>query len=87
MQVRSGIRQGVILSHLLFNIYINSVILSLRSADLGCHLNGMFVGYICYADDILLISAALINPQKMIDFCHLQSELLDVKFNAKNRVC
>jgi len=57
MQVRSGISQGDILSPLLFNIYVNSVVLSLRSADLGCHISDVFVGCICYTDDILLISA------------------------------
>ena len=40
MYIRSGIRQGGILSPLLLNIYINSIICALRSSDLGCHLIG-----------------------------------------------
>jgi len=72
MQVRSGIRQGGILSALLFNICVNSIILSLRSADLGCHISGVFLDCICYADDILPISASIIKLQKMIDICHSQ---------------
>jgi len=51
--VRSGIRQGGILSPLLFNIYIDSVIHALRVSDLGCHLGDVYVGCIAYDDDII----------------------------------
>jgi len=57
MSIRSGIRQGGIT--LLFNIYINSIICALRSSDLGCHLDNVYVGCIVYAGDILLLSASL----------------------------
>ena len=35
--LKSGIRQGGVLSPLLFNIYIGTVINSLEVSDLGCH--------------------------------------------------
>ena len=35
-----GVRQGGVLSPILFNIYIGSVIKSLVLADLGCHIQG-----------------------------------------------
>jgi len=46
ISVRCGIRQGGILSPLLFNIYIDSVIHALRVSDLGCHLGDVYVGCI-----------------------------------------
>jgi len=82
VSVRSGIRQGGILSPMLFNIYINSLIGALRSSDLGCHLGNEYVGCIVYADDIILLSASLIKLQKMLDICYLQGSNLDIQFNV-----
>jgi len=64
ISVRCGIRQGGILLPLLFNIYIDSVIHTLRVSDLGCYLGDVYVGCIAYADDIILLSASLVNLQK-----------------------
>ena len=48
---------------LLFNIYIDSIICAFRSSDLGCHVGNVYVGCIVYADDIILLSASLVNMQ------------------------
>ena len=41
----------------------------------------MYVGCIAYADDIILLSASLINLQKMLDICFDQGSKLDIQFN------
>ena len=84
--VRSGIRQGGILSPLLFNIYINTIITALEKADMGCHIDNTFVGCIAYADDILLLSASVVHLHKMLEICQSQGEKLDVRFNP-NKSC
>ena len=81
ISVRCGIRQGGILSPLLFNIYIDSVIHALRVYDVGCHFVDVYVDCIAYADDIILLRASLINLQKMIDICSDQGSKLDIQFN------
>ena len=44
--VRSGIRQGGILSPFLFNIYADCLVTIMRSSDLGCHIAECYVGCI-----------------------------------------
>ena len=36
-----------------------------------------------YADDIILLSASVINLQKMLNICHIVGAEMDVLFNAK----
>ena len=57
------------LSPVLFDIYVNSLTDALINSDLGCHVAGMYVGYIMYADDLLLMSGSLHNLQLMINIC------------------
>jgi len=80
--IKSGIRQGGILSPAFFNMYIDVIFHALQRSDLGCHLGSMYVGYIAYADDIILISASVCDLQSMIDICLEEGNNLDIVFNA-----
>ena len=62
--INSGIRQGAILSPFLFNIYFDSIIVALKQA--GCHMGGVYIGCLAYADDLILISASVVKLQKML---------------------
>jgi len=48
-------------------IYCNSIMMALKTSDLECHTDGMFVGCIAYADDIILLSASVVHLKMMID--------------------
>ena len=52
------VKQGRALSPLLFNVYLDELILLLREQGVECHMNGMFVGAFCYADDVTLLALA-----------------------------
>jgi hypothetical protein len=65
----SGVRQGGICSCWLFNLYINGLVSRLEKAGLGCMVNGVFMGCILYADDILVMSGSLLKLQKLLDMC------------------
>ena len=76
--LKSGVRQGGVLSPILFNIYMNSLIQSLSVSDLGCHINGVYIGCLTYADDIILLSASVVHLQRMLDTCYSCGVELDL---------
>jgi retron-type reverse transcriptase len=53
-KVVSGVRQGGILSPILFNVYVDDMIVNLRCNGDGCHVGSCFIGCVMYADDLLL---------------------------------
>ena len=55
-RITAGVRQGGILSPVLFAIYMDTLIKRLRSSGLGCKIVDKYYGCLVYADDILLLS-------------------------------
>jgi len=49
-----GLRQGGILSRVLFTLFINLIIATLKDCGFGCNINGRYIGCIMYADDIAI---------------------------------
>ncbi len=66
-----GVRQGGVLSPVLFALYVDSIIVRLRSAKLGCSMFNVYIGCVLYADDLLLFSASFSTLQSMINICSL----------------
>ena len=54
-----GVRQGGVLSPVLFAIYVDDIIVELKSSQEGCSIGGLYLGCVMYADDLLLLSASL----------------------------
>jgi hypothetical protein len=81
--IKSGVREGGVASPALFNMYINGLIIKLRASGFGCYLGSDYVGCILFADDILLLSASVVQLQNMLNICFEYSIVWDMKFNAK----
>ena len=54
--LNNGVKQGGVLSPILFSIYIDSLLQKLKDSGLGCHVGRTFAGAFDYADDLALIS-------------------------------
>ena len=80
--VSNGVKQGGILSPILFCVYIDYILLQIKSSDIGCHVGRTYCGAFGYADDIILLCPSVSGLQKMLDVCYKHATEYDVKFNS-----
>lgn len=85
--VSNGIRQGSILSPLLFSMYFDSLSRTLNTIDVGCYFNYLYLNHLMYADDVILVCPSTHGLQKLIDACGKYGLDHDVIFNDKKTVC
>ena len=83
----SGIRQGGILSPILFAIYVDNVVSEMARSKLGCYIKGFFAGVWLYADDVVLLSASVSELQLMIDICVRELDKIDLCLNVQKCNC
>lgn len=68
IQIYRGVRQGCILSPLLFNVYVDEVVKeALEELEKGMKINGKFINNIRYADDKFLIADLIEALQLILD--------------------
>ena len=85
--VTNGVRQGGVLSPLLFNVYVNELTDCLNKSSIGGSMNGTIINHMLYADDICIISLCSAGLQQLLNMCSGYSELHDLTFNAKKSMC
>lgn len=81
--VSNGVKQGAILSPILFNIYTNDLLLKLKNSGFGCYIGQEFTGAFAYADDIILLCPSVGATKHLLDICDLYAKDHGLKFNAK----
>ena len=80
--VSNGVRQGGVLSPVLFTIYVDCLLKDLRNLGVGCHWEGTFVGAMCYADDNILLAPCPSALHIMLKVCESFALSHSIKFNA-----
>ena len=83
----NGVRQGGIISPLLFNVYIDVLLNKLKKQAIGCHVGHMFTGCLGYADDVTLIAPSIGSLQTMLSTCESYGLEYQVRYNTKKTVC
>ena len=85
--VRSGVRQGGVLSPYLFAVYIDDLIQILRDLKIGCHIGGSFFAAIVYADDFCLLAPTRSALQSLLNACEEYGNYWCIKYNpTKSKV-
>ena len=72
-QVGNGVKQGCILSPVLFNIYRDELSMTLKNTAIGGQIGGQLLNRLCYAGDMYLISISSAGMQELLNVCHSYS--------------
>ena len=82
VNVKNGIKQGGVLSPILFSIYTDELLQRLKRSGYGCYIGTTFLGALAYADDIVIISPTRYGLRKLLQICDGFSDEYQVLFNA-----
>ena len=80
--VSNGVKQGGVLSPILYGIYNDLLLNMLKESGVGCYIGCTFIGALAYADDVVLLSPTRAGLLKMLNICNIFSCKYDVVFNA-----
>ena len=87
-QVTRGTRQGSALSPVLFNIFINDLLLDIeRSGKGGVKIGRYLFNFFAYADDITLFSTTVTGLQDLIDICDGYAKTWRFNFGINKTKC
>ena len=81
-RVPLGIKQGGINSPEFFGCYIDDIAAILRNANIGCHMYGLFLAMILFADDLCLLAPTRQALDRMIQLCAKYCNEYGLSFNA-----
>ena len=62
-----GVKQGGVLSPILFCVYFDELLKRLESSGMGCYIGHHFYGCVGYADDVKLLCPSINGLQSMIN--------------------
>jgi len=83
----SSLKQGGVLSPVLFGLYIDDLLVALSKAGVGCVIGDCCVVALAYADDIVLLELSTSVLCIMLAICDNYANEYCISFNASKSKC
>ena len=80
--IKQGVRQGAILSPLLYSVFVDDLLMTLQKSGYGVHIDSIFCGAPMYADDLALICDSPTDLQAMLNIVSSYASFWRYKINA-----
>ncbi|MEE4247180.1 MAG: reverse transcriptase family protein [Kangiellaceae bacterium] len=81
-RARNGVKQGGVISPVLFVNYIDELLIRLSRSGVGCYIGNVFCGSFGYADDITLLAPSIHALKTMLNVCSEYAHDFNLLFNT-----
>ena len=81
--VSNGVRQGGVLSPVLFSVYMDGLLYKLKDSGVSCYWGCRFVDGLCCADDLVLLAPSVSALRMMLAICEIFALSHGLKFNSQ----
>lgn len=81
-KIGNGVKQGAVLSAVLYCVYTNGLFEELQRLKIGCCIGQNYIGIIGYADDLFLMAPSIDGLQKMLKVCERYAESHNLCFST-----
>lgn len=86
-KVSNGVRQGSILSPVLYNVFMDDLSVELSKSFSGCAINGQSINHLLYADDCVLLAPSPHGLQDLLRICQDYAVKCGISYGVKKSVC
>ena len=80
-RLSNGVKQGAVISPILFSSYTDALFDRLKRNAIGCHVGPVYAGAFGYADDVALVAPSLYSLRCMIATCEEFANEYQIDFN------
>ena len=80
--LKNGVRQGAVLSLILFCFYMNGLFKEMKNSKNGCQVGPYYSGMLGYADDLLLLCPSRGGLQEMLNIAQKYAQAHNVRFST-----
>ena len=77
------VKQGGVLSAILFTLYLDKLLIRLKNSNIGCNINSCYTGALSYADDITLSCPSIRGSNRILEICNYFAAEHNLIFNTK----